>query len=97
MAPPSSVAVAVQSEPKFASALGQCVKALRRIAEYELDPAINRRLRDLGERKEWLGEEEHEELLSLVAFGEKRTIEKLEAQLALKSLGEVVPEALEQR
>ena len=97
MTPPSSVALAVKSEPKFASALGLCVGALRRIAEYELDPAINRRLRDLGERKEWLGDEEHDELMSLVAFGEQRTIDKLEAQLALKRLGEVVPEALEQR
>ncbi len=68
----------------------------RGIAEYELDPAINRRLRDLGERKEWLDEQEHEELMSLVGFSEQRSIEKLEAQLALKGLEDVVPEALEQ-
>lgn len=95
MSPSSSVAIAVKFEPELESALTLCVGALRRVAEYELDPAINRRLQDLGERKEWLGDEEHDELMSLVAFTEQRTIDKLEAQLALKRLGEVVPQLLD--
>jgi len=93
MSSPSPVAVAVESEPEFRQALGLCVGALHRLANYELDPAMNRRMRDLGERKERLNEGEHEELISLVAFSEKRSIEKLEAQLALKRLGRFLPEA----
>ena len=91
-----SVAVALKSEPAFESALGVGVGALRRIARYELSPAINHRLLELGERKESLGPGEHDELMSLVAFTEERTIEKLEAEVALKRLGEVLPEVLEQ-
>jgi hypothetical protein len=90
------MATALKSEPGFEQALNLCVGALRRIAEYEVDPAIDYRLRALGERKEWLDEQEHEELMSLVAFTEKRTIEKLEAQVALNRLGEVLPEVVSQ-
>jgi hypothetical protein len=71
-----------------------CVAALRRLAEYELDEAINERMIDLGERKEFLDESEHAELMSLVSFSERRTTEKLEAQVALKRLGEVLPEVV---
>lgn len=49
-------------------------------------------MHDLGERKEFLGKEEHEELLALVAFSQRRSIEKLEAQVALKRLIELLPE-----
>lgn len=96
MSSSSPVAVALKSEPKFERALNLCVGALRRIADYEVDAAINQRLQELGERKEWLDEAEHEELMSLVSFTEKRTTEKLEAQVALKRLGEIVPELVGQ-
>ena len=96
MAPSSTAIAAVKSQPGLQTALGLCVGALRRIVEYELDPGINRRLRQLGERKERLDEGEHDELMSLVAFTETRSVEKLQAQLALKRLGEILPEVVEQ-
>jgi len=61
------------------------------MAEYELDDSVNRRMRQLGERKEFLDEDEHAELMSLVDFAERRTREKLDAQLALNRLGEILP------
>jgi hypothetical protein len=49
-------------------------------------------MQSLGERKEFLNEEEHAELISMVEFSERRTREKLDAQLALKRLGALLPE-----
>jgi hypothetical protein len=64
--------------------LWDCARALRPVADYQLEPALDdRRLRDLGERKEFLSPEEHAELIDLVAFSRKRSIEKLGARLAL--------------
>jgi hypothetical protein len=57
-----------------------------------MDAPLNRRMRDLGERKDLLGNEEYEELLSLIALSEQRTREKLEAELALRRLRDAVPE-----
>lgn len=71
---------------RLRSTLQTCERALRRVADYRLDPALDQRLRDLGERKEWLSAEEHEELLALVAFSQQRTLEKLEAEAALRDL-----------
>ncbi|MBC8871712.1 MAG: hypothetical protein H8E44_19975 [Planctomycetes bacterium] len=88
----SSLADALSSEPRFESAMDLCVAALRRLAEYELDEAINDRMRVLGERKEFLDQHEHGELMSLVAFSERRTTERLEARVALQRLGEVLPD-----
>ncbi|MHB1422666.1 MAG: hypothetical protein ACYC3I_05615 [Gemmataceae bacterium] len=56
------------------------------MADYRLDPALDRRLLDLGERKEWLSQSEQDELLALVAFTQQRTLEKLEAEAALQDL-----------
>ena len=64
------------------------------MAEYELEPPLQRRLDDLGERKEFLGPEEHAELMALVDFARKRTLDALEARLALQRLGEVDPDAV---
>lgn len=88
----SPIVDVVRSEPDFQDALGLCVGSLRRIAEYELDDAVNRRMQSLGERKEFLSEEEHAELMSMVEFSERRTREKLDAQLALKRLGALLPD-----
>jgi hypothetical protein len=44
--------------------------------------------------KEFLTSAEHEELLALVDFVHKRTIEKLEAQTALARLRTVIPSVL---
>jgi hypothetical protein len=72
--------------------MSACVAALRRVAEYRLESPLDLRLQNLSERKEFLGDEEHAELMALLAFSQRRTIEKLEAQVALKQLGEILPE-----
>jgi hypothetical protein len=77
--------------PEVKQALHPTITFLRRMARYKLEPAVQRRMLELGERKEFLGKAEHNELLALVAFSERRSIEKLEALVALKRLGEVVP------
>ncbi len=74
--------------------LRDCARALRPVAEYQLEPALDRRLHDLGERKEFLSPEEHAELIDLVAFSRKRSIEKLGACLALQRLHEIAPEVV---
>jgi hypothetical protein len=71
---------------RLQSAFRTCERALRRVADYRLEPALDQRLRDLGERKEWLSEAEHDELLALVAFTQQRTLEKLDAEAALQEL-----------
>ena len=82
------MATAIDLEP----ALRTARRALRRVAEYHLDPALDERLRDLGERKEQLGPAERAELLALVTFTQQRTQEKLEAELALRQLDAVAPD-----
>jgi hypothetical protein len=79
------------TEPRFKEAVDSCVASLRRLVTFELDPPIARRLQDLSERKEFLGETEHGELMALVAFTQRRSVERLEAQLALKRLREILP------
>ncbi len=74
---------------RLQSVFRTCERALRRVADYRLDPALDQRLRDLGERKEWLSRDEHDELLALVAFTQQRTLEKLEAEAALQELQSV--------
>ena len=81
--------------PEFETALTCSVNALRKLAHYELEPGIQQRMLDLGERKEELNETEHEELLDLIKFSEHRTIERLEAEAALNKLGEVIPGLVE--
>jgi hypothetical protein len=80
------------SEAQLRSVLQACQRALRRVVDYRLDPALDQRLRDLGERKEWLSAAEHDELLALVDFSQKRTLEKLEAEAALHDLQAACPE-----
>lgn len=82
------------ADPQFQSAIRACAVALHRMAAYELDPLLHKRMHELGERKEFLTLEEHEELLVLVDFANKRTIEKLEAQAALTRLRNVLPDVL---
>ena len=68
-------------------------RVLRRMAAYTLAPALDARLRDLGERKEFLSPAEYAELQALVSFTQQRTQEKLEAELALRQLDAVAPKA----
>ena len=72
-----------------------CIEALRPMAEYELEPALDRRLNDLGGRKEFLTPEEHAELLDLAAFAQRRSLEKLRARLALERLGAKAPDPVD--
>jgi hypothetical protein len=81
-------------DPQFQLAIQACAVALRRMADYELDPSLHRRMQELGERKEFLNQIGHEELLALVDFTHKRTIEKLEAQAALDRLRTALPGVL---
>jgi hypothetical protein len=50
-----------------------------------------------GERKEFLTPAEHAELMAWVTFTQQRTIEKLQAELALQRLLEAFPELKDQR
>jgi hypothetical protein len=79
------------AQPEFQEAMASCVAALRRMAGYELDPSLANRMDSLGERKEFLDPELHEELLALVAFAQQRTIEKLQAEAALARLRALFP------
>jgi hypothetical protein len=78
--------------PDEKSALGSCRDALRRIAACRLDPVLDKRMLELGERKEFLDADEHAELMAFAAFTEQRTQEKLEAEIALQRLESVYPE-----
>lgn len=84
------------AEPAWRDALESCIAALRRMASYSLDPALDERLRDLGERKEFLAPTEHAELLALVDFTRQRSLEKLEAEATLRRLRAVCPELVDQ-
>lgn len=73
-------------------ALRNGVHALKRVADYVLPPALDRRLQQLGENKEYLDAADHEELLALVTFTQERTLEKLQAELALRELQTLLPD-----
>jgi hypothetical protein len=79
------------AQPEFQEAMASCVTALRRVATYQLDPSLANRMDSLGERKEFLDPALHEELLALVAFAQQRTVEKLQAQVALDRLRALFP------
>ena len=81
-------------DPQFQSAIEACVLSLKRMADYELDPILSQRMHELAERKEYLDQDEQGELIALVDFSQKRTIEKLEATLALARLREALPSLL---
>lgn len=79
-------------EPARQAALASSASALRRVASYALPPELDRRILDLGERKETLTPDERAELLAWVAFTQQRSAEKLEAEVALRRLADVFPE-----
>src|SRR5688572_29677126 len=72
--------------PDWHAVLAASASAHRRIAGYSLPPALDQRILDLGERKEFLSADEHAELLAWVRFTQERTVEKLEAEAALRRL-----------
>ena len=66
-------------DSQFQSAMEACAVALKRMASYELNATLRQRRHELGERLAYLSPDEHEQLLDLVEFARKRTVEKLEA------------------
>jgi hypothetical protein len=82
------------TEPEWKSALEASTAALRRLADYALPPELDRRILELGERKESLTPDERAELMAWVAFTQERSVEKLQAQVALRRLAVVCPEAV---
>jgi hypothetical protein len=88
------MASAAPPEPAWDAALASSVAALRRVAGYALPPELDRRVLELGERKDELTPAERAELLAWVAFTQQRSVEKLEAQAALARLAALRPELM---
>ena len=86
------MAATSSADARVQTALQHGVRALERVAHYSLPVALDRRMQELGERKEYLGAAEHEELLALVTFTQERTLEKLQAELALRELQTLLPD-----
>jgi hypothetical protein len=80
-------------QPAGSAALAVSRSALRRLANYTLPPELDRRILDLGERKNSLSGDERAELLAWVAFTQQRSIEKIEAEVALRELADSFPES----
>ena len=85
------MATMIAANGSIFAALKSSRSALSRIADYTLESALAARIGELGQRKEFLTPGEHQELLSLVEFTEHRTIEKLEAKLALAEIDRACP------
>lgn len=80
------------NDPELQATISSAASALKRMADYELSPSLDRRMHELGEQKEFLAESEHEELLALVDFTHKRTIERLEALAVLDRIRVLFPD-----
>jgi hypothetical protein len=91
------MSAALVSNPDFQAAFEACASALQAVAESELSSSLQQRLHELGERKEFLNEQEHAELVALVEMAQDREVERLKAQVALKRLQEVLPELFQGR
>ncbi len=86
------MAASTLTDARVQSALQQGVRALTRVAQYTLPVALDRRMQELGEQKEYLGDADHEELMALVNFTSERTLEKLQAEIALRELQMLISE-----
>ncbi len=80
------------NDPKIRAAIETCAAALRPLAEFQLEPEIDAHMLQLGERKDLFSSWESKQLHALLAFTQLRTIEKLEAQAALKQWHDAFPE-----
>jgi hypothetical protein len=83
-------------DPARNDAINSSAVALRRIAGYVLPPELDRRILELGERKDTLTPDERDELHAWVKFTQQRSIDMFEAQLALRRLTSVFPELASQ-
>jgi hypothetical protein len=72
--------------------LRDCMHTLRRIAEFRLPNALDRRLLWLSENKEQLDDEQRNELAALVDLADHRGLDKVEAQAVLMELMKAYPE-----
>ena len=81
----------VADQPTVESVIQDCAATLRRLAEYRLPAALDRRLLWLSENKESLSQAERQELLALIELADEKTLEKLEAQAALRRIGQAFP------
>jgi hypothetical protein len=93
----TAATVPVQADPaepreSRLAALRAWAAALRKVADYRLNPEIDSRLTELGEGKEFLDGPRHAELAALSAFARRRGLEKLEALAALRALTAAYPE-----
>lgn len=84
--------VPTSTESAWQAAIASSVAALRRVADYTLPPELDRRILDLGERKEQLTADERAELYAWIEFTQKRSAEKLAAEAALRRLAAACPE-----
>jgi hypothetical protein len=84
--------ISTPTELAWQAAIASSVAALRRLANYTLPPELDRRILDLGERKDQLTADERAELHAWVEFTQKRSAEKLEAEAALRRLAAACPE-----
>jgi hypothetical protein len=78
-------------DPPAEEVVRDCARALQRLAEYRLPPALDRRLLWLSENKEQLTPDDRDELLAAVEFVQERAAEKAQAQALLKRLVEAWP------
>lgn len=83
---------AAPPDPAWRDALQSSAQALRRMADYTLPAELDRRILELGERKDALTEHERAELLAWVAFAQERSIETAQAKLALRRLTTAFPD-----
>jgi hypothetical protein len=82
------------AQPAQIAAVAECAAALRKFAGYSLERSLQRRMSHLLRNKERLSAAERLELQGLVTFWQKRTIDMLEARVALKTLAEAFPDVV---
>lgn len=85
-------ATATRLEPKLRAALEEAIEALRRMAEYKLEPELDARMRKLGENKDTCSPQERDEYTAWVEFWQNRTLDKLTAINALQGLRAALPD-----
>jgi hypothetical protein len=75
-------------------ALRASADALRRLANYRLPSALQRKLRRMLEDKESLTSRERRELSALVELAQEKSLEKVKARVALELLQAAFPEVM---
>jgi Skp family chaperone for outer membrane proteins len=73
-------------------ALHACADALRHVADYQLPPALARKLSRMLSDKEELTTRERKDLLALVEVAQENALEKVKARVALDLLTASFPQ-----